>query len=71
MNVDGKYILIKKHTMRKHKRARRHFSDGCPEDMQKMRELAGQYAAEQGEDFLIVQVIEEISKPGTKTEKAA
>jgi hypothetical protein len=63
MDVTGQYLLIKKHTMRKNKRARRRFSDGDPQDMQTMRELAAKYAAAQGEDFLIVHVVEEISKP--------
>ena len=69
MDVIGKYILIKKHTMKKGKRARRHFGDGDSADMQKMRELAAKYATEENEDFLIAQVIEEISKP--ETEKAS
>jgi hypothetical protein len=70
MDVTGKFVLIKKHTMRKHKRARRHYAESC-EELNRMRELGAEYAVKQGEDFLIVQIVEEISKPEPEGETPA
>lgn len=66
-NVNGKYLIVPKHkhgnkSKGKGKRLqRRQFHD--EQELETMRRLAGQYAAEHGEDFLIVQVVEEIEKP--------
>lgn len=61
MDNTGQYILVKKHTQRKGKRVRRAFHNA--DGLELMRELGAQYATKHGEDFLIVQVVEEISKP--------
>ena len=61
MDVTGKYILVPKHTVRKKKPAKRSFHEST--DMDLMTELAGKYASERDEDFLIVQVVAEISRP--------
>lgn len=60
MDIVGKYFLIKKHTIKGSKRSRR--ATFGPEDFENQRKLAEKYSKEnQGEDFLIVQVVEEIS----------
>lgn len=65
MDVTGKYIIVEKHRKLKGKLARRRFSDET--DMEKMIELATGYAAERGQDFLIVQVVTDVSKPNSTT----
>jgi len=64
MDVIGKYIIVPKHHPKSWKNRRRHFHDES--DLAKATKLAQQYAAERGEDFLIVQVITEVSKPDAK-----
>lgn len=64
----GKFILINKHIWKgKEKKSRR--VDFTAEDFPQQRELAAKYStANNGEDFLIVQVVEEIK--GKKVKKA-
>lgn len=60
MDVTGKYLIIEKHRRVGGKKARRRFND--KENIPTMIELAKGYAEQRGEDFLIVQVIAEVSK---------
>ena len=64
MDVIGKYLIVAKHVKRKGKTVRRavHESD----DMPLMNQLASGYALKHGEDYLIVQVVAEVSKPDAK-----
>ena len=61
MDVNGKYLIVTKHRKIRGKNVRRRFNE--VQNLPEMAELATQYAAERGEDFLIVQVIAEVSKP--------
>jgi hypothetical protein len=62
MDVTGKFILIEKHIItRKGKKKRRAYHEADGLDL--TRELATKYAADRQDDFLIVQIIEEVSKP--------
>lgn len=61
MDVTGQYILVPKHVVRKKKTVKRAYHDATEMDL--MTELAGKYAAERDEDFLIVQVVAEVSRP--------
>jgi hypothetical protein len=61
MDVAGKYILVPKHVVRKKKTVKRAYHDVT--EMELMTDLAGKYAAERDEDFLIVQVVAEVSRP--------
>lgn len=65
MDVTGKFFLVEKHKRIKGKPAKRRFNE--QEDIPTMVELAKQYAQQRGEDFLIVQVVAEVSKPETKS----
>ena len=63
--VDGQYLIIPKHKHRKtgvKRRLQRRQFHGI-EEMQTMENLAQKYAAENSEDYLIVQVVKEVSKP--------
>jgi hypothetical protein len=67
MDVVGKYILIEKHIItRKGKKKRRAYHEA--EGLDLARELATKYAADRQDDFLLVQIVEEISKPETEPE---
>ena len=61
MDVTGKFILVPKHVVRKKKTTKRAFHDA--KDMELMTELATTYANQRDEDFLIVQVVAEVSRP--------
>jgi hypothetical protein len=61
MDVTGRYIIVPKHWGSKKKSRRRSFHG--EEEMELMVELATTYASQRNEDFLIVQVVREISKP--------
>ena len=63
MDVTGKFIIVPKHNISQKgkKRKRRAYHEAS--DLQLMQDLATKYAAERGEDFLIVQIVQEISKP--------
>lgn len=61
MDVTGKYILVPKHVVRRKKIARRAFHEET--EMELMVDLAGKHAAEKNDDFLIVQVVAEVSRP--------
>jgi hypothetical protein len=61
-NINGKYLLISKHLITSEKKKKRR-NDFTEADFEKQRELARLYAKDRGDDFLIVQVIEEISVP--------
>lgn len=61
MDVYGKFLIIPKHRMIRKKQIRRSFHD--EESMPLMQDLASQYSQARGEDFLIVQVVAEVSKP--------
>jgi len=64
MDVTGQYLIIEKHRRVRGKKASRRFND--KENIPVMIELAKDYAKQRGEDFLIVQVVVEVSKPGKK-----
>ena len=70
MEVTGKFIIVPKHVVRKKKTVRRAFHDET--DTELMTQLATKYAEERDEDFLIVQVVKEVSRPknGKKGRKA-
>lgn len=69
MDVCGKYFIVEKHRKFKRKSkpvlARRRFYDAG--ELDEARQRAGLYAGQKKEDFLLVQVIDEISKPGETT----
>lgn len=67
--VIGQHILINKHIPhgRSRRSSRKYFN---PADFDDQRELAKQYAADKGEDYLICLVVEEISAPsGSKSKR--
>ncbi len=64
MKVIGKYFIVQKHMKRNGKLHRRRFNE--QEEMERMKTLAAGYAEEHSEDFLIVQVVAEVSKPTNK-----
>lgn len=70
MDVTDKIFLVEKHRFKRGKggkkviKLRRAFHEDCPEDLEVLKGLAGKYAAERGEDFLIVRVVAEVSRPG-------
>lgn len=69
MDVTNLIFLIEKHHHRRNKKgrvikARRAFRAHTPEGLEACKMLAGKYAAERDEDFLIVQVVAEVSRPG-------
>ena len=66
MDVRGQFIIVPKHLRVRKKTKRRSFHG--EQDMELMIQLATDYARARGEDFLIVQVIAEVSKP-EKAEK--
>jgi hypothetical protein len=68
-NLVGKFLLVNKHIWKgKEKKSRR--VDFTEADIPQQRELAAKYSEQNnGEDFLIVQVVEEIK--GKKKEKAS
>ena len=61
MEVTGKFIIVPKHVVRKKKTIRRAFHGET--DMELMTKLATDYAEQRDEDFLIVQVVKEVSRP--------
>ncbi len=62
MGVIGKYFIVEKHKqLRGHRLGRRRFNEEI--NLEEMKELAAGYAKERGQDFLIVQVVTEVSKP--------
>lgn len=61
MDVQGKYFIVEKHRKLKGKLARRKFNEEG--DIPTMVELAKGYAEQRDQDFLIVQVVAEVSKP--------
>jgi hypothetical protein len=61
MDVVAKFLIVTKHRKIRGKNVRRRFNE--EQDLGTMVELAIGYAKERGEDFLIVQVIAEVSKP--------
>jgi hypothetical protein len=62
MDVTGKFILIEKHIItRKGTKKRRGYHEADGLDL--ARDLAKKYAADRKDDFLIVQIVEEVSKP--------
>ena len=61
MSVIGQYIIVPKHLRVRGKTKRRAFHG--KQDAELMLQLATDYARARGEDFLIVQVITEVSKP--------
>jgi len=60
MDITGQFFIVQKHMKRKGKLQRRKFHE--QEDLDEMIALARTYAARSGEDFLIVQVVHEVSK---------
>ena len=64
-NQKGRLLIISKHWLRqgkKHNKTRsRKFHE--PEDIDLVRDLATGYANHKNEDFIIVEVVEEISRP--------
>lgn len=68
-DVKGQFFLIKKHLPLQNGKGkkRRHFFG--PEEFEQQRDLARKFGMDDGEDFLIVQVVEEITnkKPEEKT----
>ena len=67
MDVIAKYLIVPKHMKRRGKTVKRAFHES--DDMTLMQELATGYAKERREDFLIVQVIREVSKPPQERSK--
>ena len=66
MNVVGKLFVIHKHWLgRNGKRKRRFYK---PEDISEARDNALNYSDENDEDYLIVSIVEEVSRP---TKRAA
>lgn len=61
MDVIGQFIIVPKHLRVRKKTKRRSFHG--EQDMELMIQLATDYARTRGEDFLIVQVVAEVSKP--------
>lgn len=66
-NIDGLYLIIPKHkhsktSKGKKKRMQRRVAHG-PNELEAIETLAARYAMENGEDYLIVQVVSEFSKP--------
>lgn len=61
----GKLIIMRKHFQRENgKRARRKFFE--PSDIDFAKELAQNFADSKGEDFIVVQVVHEASRPSKK-----
>lgn len=66
MEVTGKYFLIHKHWMKqKGKKRRRKFY--AHEELSKAEALARKYAAENKDDYLLVQVVREYSRPADQS----
>lgn len=71
MDVTNLIFLVEKHRFKRAKggrkviKLRRAFRAFTPEGLDEFKTLAGKYAAERNEDFLIVQVVEEVSRPGS------
>jgi len=61
MDVNRKFLIVAKHVKRKGKTVRRAVHES--QEMPLMLQLANGYAQKHGEDYLIVQVIAEVSKP--------
>ena len=61
----GKLILIRKHFQRENgKRAKRKFYE--PSEIDALKDLAQNLANGQNEDFIVVQVVHEASRPSKK-----
>ena len=62
----GKLIIMRKHFQRENgKRAKRKFFE--PGDIDFAKELAQNFATDKNEDFIIVQVVYEATRPTKKT----
>lgn len=68
MDVSGQYFLVNKHIPIGKKKKRRFFFTA--EEIEKQIELAEKYAGENREDYLIVQVVREVSDSSKKVKEA-